>query len=192
MGRPCCAVFRCVEPLQNNRHRYCATHFAQHNICAVRDCNLPVVVGSKTCVTPLHRKMEKINTERGKAAFTLKERYQHARVSHPNDSTASTGTLPDDLEENVGWFEVEGEDVHMFIAPNQGSVGVGDADSEAVLPCESSKSALGNRKIKAQFGRRRTHNEQTLVRPCGIIFARATFFGAEAVSNVLVSLSISI
>lgn len=54
-------------------------------------------------------------------------------------------------------------------------------------PCPS-KAATGNRVLKAQFGRRRTHNEQTLVRPCGIIYARATMFGAEAVSNFLVKL----
>ncbi|KAI0039532.1 hypothetical protein FA95DRAFT_1585268 [Auriscalpium vulgare] len=51
-------------------------------------------------------------------------------------------------------------------------------------PCPS-KSATGNVKRKAQFGRRRTHNEQIIVRPCGVVVARATFYGAEAVSNVL-------
>jgi hypothetical protein len=39
------------------------------------------------------------------------------------------------------------------------------------------------------LGRQRTHNEQTLIRPCGVIHARATMYGAEAVSNVLVSSS---
>jgi hypothetical protein len=109
--------------------------------------------------------MEKINKERGKAAFTLKERYQHANVSHLNESIPTPDDVPDadDLEENVGWFEVEGENIQMFVAPNQGSVGVGDADDEhLVVPCES-KAPLGNRKVKAQFGRRHTHNEQTLV-----------------------------
>jgi hypothetical protein len=28
----------------------------------------------------------------------------------------SSGTLPDNLEENVGWFEVEGEDIYMFVS----------------------------------------------------------------------------
>ncbi|KAF8423005.1 hypothetical protein L210DRAFT_3322013, partial [Boletus edulis BED1] len=37
--------------------------------------------------------------------------------------------------------------------------------------------------VKAQFSRRHTHNEQTVVCPCGIILAHATFFGTEAVSN---------
>ena len=35
MGRPCCGVFRCTEPLQNNRHRFCKTHFDNHDICAI-------------------------------------------------------------------------------------------------------------------------------------------------------------
>ena len=26
MGRPCCGVFRCKEPLLNNRHRFCTEH----------------------------------------------------------------------------------------------------------------------------------------------------------------------
>ena len=42
-------------------------------------------------------------------------------------------------------------------------------------------------KICAQFGRQRTHNEQVIVAPCGMIIARETFYGAEAVSTVVVS-----
>ena len=134
--------------------------------------------------------MEKLNKERGQAAFTLKHRLQHAQVSHPTNSMPTTSQPLDshggDLEEDIEWFEVEGEGVHIFHANNPGSVGVLDnMISSEGDPCPS-KSGTGNRKVKAQFGRCRTHNEQTLVRPCGIIFARATFFGAEAVSNVLV------
>ena len=68
--------------------------------------------------------------------------------------------------------------------PDPGTIGVAD-DTAVSEPCLS-KSAMGNQVLKAQFGRRRTHNEQTLVRPCGIIYTRATMFGAEAVSNFLV------
>lgn len=52
----------------------------------------------------------------------------------------------------------------------------------------SHKSDLGNVKVKARFGRRRTHNEQLVVGCCGIIVGRATMFGAEAISGVKVSL----
>jgi hypothetical protein len=50
------------------------------------------------------------------------------------------------------------------------------------------KSDAGNRKPKAHFGRRWTHNEQLIVCCCGIIAAHATMFGVEAISGVKVSL----
>lgn len=72
-----------------------------------------------------------------------------------------------------------------------GTVGMADDTTDPQLEeCEAKKSTEGNRRLKARFGRRRTHNEQTLVRPCGVIFARATFYGAEAVSNFLVRFSL--
>ncbi|KAI0310124.1 hypothetical protein OF83DRAFT_1071058, partial [Amylostereum chailletii] len=46
------------------------------------------------------------------------------------------------------------------------------------------KPDTGNRKLRARFGRRRTHNEQLIVCCCGVIAARATMFGAEAISGV--------
>ncbi|KAF8811761.1 hypothetical protein BYT27DRAFT_7231609 [Phlegmacium glaucopus] len=184
MGRPCCGVFRCIEPLQNNQHRFCTIHFDQHEICAVIGCNHPVSDESKTCSDRFHREMEKKNKERGTAAFTLKERLKHAQISHPQDSLTISEHIPaHDVQEHVEWFEINQNRVDIFNEKNPGSVGVVE-DSD---PC-STKSAVGNRKFKAQFGRRRTHNEQTLVRPCGIIFARATFYGAEAVSNFLIML----
>ncbi|KAL0061273.1 hypothetical protein AAF712_011931 [Marasmius tenuissimus] len=62
-------------------------------------------------------------------------------------------------------------------------------ESDEVLelgPESSHKSDLGNRQVKARFGRRRTHNEQLIVCCCGVIAARATMFGAEAISGVKV------
>jgi len=44
------------------------------------------------------------------------------------------------------------------------------------------------KKIRAQFGRKRTHNEQIIVAPCGMIMARETFYGAEGVATVVVSI----
>ena len=76
--------------------------------------------------------------------------------------------------------------MRMLEAPIPASIGVVDHVDDVENPCPSKKSDQGNKKIKAQFGRQRTHNEQTLVRPCSIIFARATMYGAEAVLNFLV------
>ncbi|KAH8797228.1 hypothetical protein DL96DRAFT_1825368 [Flagelloscypha sp. PMI_526] len=57
-----------------------------------------------------------------------------------------------------------------------------EATSDDVEECPE-KPEDGNVKIKARFGRRRTHNEQIMVRPCGIIVARKTFFGAESLTE---------
>jgi len=176
MGRPCCGVFRCTEPLQNNRHRFCKTHFSNHNICAIVGCDNPTSDGSKTCSDKEHKALEKKNKEHGAAAFTLKERLHKTQFSHPTESISITTdeSLPTHATESE-WFDVDAEG-NVAVAPvTPGSIGIADDTAE---PCPS-KSGTGNRKIKAQFGRQRTHNEQTLVRPCGIIFAQATFFGAE-------------
>lgn len=134
--------------------------------------------------------MERLHYERGRAFFTLRERLQRHRQTHPDseqdeeDTNDEDGEDIDGLGEDIEWFEFgELGDIHIRSGPNPGSIGVVDTDAE---PCEASKSLTGNRKYKALFGRCRTHNEQLLVWPCGVIFARATFYNAEAVSNVLV------
>lgn len=154
MGRPCCGVFRCVEPLQNNRHRFCQTHYFHHDICAIVGCSDVVIKGTKTCSNTIHQGMEEKNRARGKAAFTLKERLQHAQILNATEAipTSSDEHIEQHgLEEHIEWFEVEGENVRIFNTKDPGSVGVLDDVGE---PCPS-KSATGNnsKKIKAQFGR---------------------------------------
>jgi hypothetical protein len=132
------------------------------------------------------------------AAFTLKHRLQRQKIrsavaSAPSDSAPTTSGADsegedqdNEVEETVEWFDLnEDGSIHRHEGKKLWSVGVVDEDIPD--PCDS-KSEHGNTKIKALFHRRRTHNEQTLVQPCGVIFARATFYGAEAVSNVLVCL----
>ena len=200
MGRPCCGVFKCQEPLQNNRHRFCAVHFGSHDVCAVVGCENPVLedmavdpidgtprmTKKKTCSLPLHQQMEKKHHERSTGSFLYKERLQHAKISQPVDSFSGARRVPEqDIQEDFESFVVNDQDeVAIHTQKNPGTVGTLD-DVQPQDPCPS-KSAVGNKTLKAQFGRRRTHNEQTLVRPCGVIFARATMFGAEAVSNFLV------
>ncbi|KAF8585031.1 hypothetical protein K439DRAFT_1344525, partial [Ramaria rubella] len=46
------------------------------------------------------------------------------------------------------------------------------------------KPTSGNKRIRARFGRRRTHNEELCVATCGVILGRATFFGSEAPNGV--------
>jgi hypothetical protein len=53
--------------------------------------------------------------------------------------------------------------------------------------CED-KAPDGNRKVRAFWGRKQTHNEQLLVNPCGVIVACKTFFHSESVTQAKVSL----
>jgi len=56
--------------------------------------------------------------------------------------------------------------------------------SEESIECDGKSSKGNSHCLKARFGTRRTHNEELIMRPCGIILARATFYGSEAVSAV--------
>jgi hypothetical protein len=97
-------------------------------------------------------------------------------------------------EEDETWFEMDSTsgNVNIFTVADPGTVAGGtfDAASETIgepaSPCPAIKSEIGNKKFKAQFARRKTHNEQTVLFTCGIFAARGTFYGAEAISNVLV------
>lgn len=103
MGHPCCTVFACCAPLQNNRHRYCKTHFNQHNICAVVLCEEPITgYDSKTCLNPEHKAFECKNKEKGASNFILKEWFQHTQASQPVD-TLNTQQIDhiDDVEETT-------------------------------------------------------------------------------------------
>lgn len=52
---------------------------------------------------------------------------------------------------------------------------------------EGSASGKGRKRdVKGVFCRKWTHNEQLMVRPCGIVVGRATFYSSESVTGVKV------
>ncbi|KAJ7668842.1 hypothetical protein B0H17DRAFT_1335884 [Mycena rosella] len=189
MGFARCQATHCTEELSNNQHRFCTLHFALHDICSIVGCDEPTVPGQKTCDDPAHAEIERLHTQRGQAAFTLRDRLQRHRLAHPSNGLDSDAPGAPEVDEDIEWFDVDGAGgVKVHSEENPGSVGVDDTAPTGLAGpeiCESTKSAAGNRKYKALFGRSRTHNEQTIVRPCGVIVSRATFYNAEAVSNVL-------
>jgi hypothetical protein len=197
IGHPCCASFACPISLANIRHRFCPTHNDLHLQCAIVGCSHPVVTLSntvdgkvvichmKTCDDSVHQEM---NIEQSKANFQLSQKLMRQKVTHPTDAMAEKQPVDlVDLEDAEEWFEVDPVDrkVQLFAVNNPGATG--ELDPSVPQASCLSKLETGNRKIKAQFGCWRTHNEQLIVRPCGILCSCATFFGAEAVSNVLVS-----
>lgn len=168
IGHPCCGILHCSTPLANQQHRYCPGHNGYHYICAVEGCTEAVAThdpgepARMTCNDMNHAALEKRHKQRGTAFFQLRGKLQRATVAHPVDSDAAQPTV-----EEVEELELEDDENGGAACPN--------------------KPDTGNRKITALFGRRRTHNEQIMVRPCGIIVARQTFFGSETTPQTVVS-----
>ncbi|KAJ7741865.1 hypothetical protein B0H16DRAFT_1323588 [Mycena metata] len=72
------------------------------------------------------------------------------------------------------------------VAVPDDSVPLGDAAGPVEVDADDcdGKPEGGNRRLRAIFGGRWTHNEQLIMRTCGVILSRATLFGSEAVSAV--------
>ncbi|KAF7290736.1 hypothetical protein MIND_01314300 [Mycena indigotica] len=156
IGHPRCREPHCTIPLNSNQDRFCPTHAFRINECAVVGCNHHVRSGYKTCDNSEHIEMEDLHTARGQAAFTLRNRLNRHRTAHPHDIVAGDSN-------GDHWVS-----------------------EDAIQEDDEWTQLRGRRKQRAHFSRAHTHNEQTLVFPCGLIASRATFYEAEAVSNVLV------
>jgi hypothetical protein len=162
IGRPCCKVHNCTTPLPTNRDHFCIDHAHLKSVCVVTGCTSIAPEGFQTCSTANHRAMEESRNERGKALFQLRKRL---------NTQFSTSQLPDSVSSLEGSLP-EIED---------------GTNPDNTQDLATRKSDAGNTAPKARFARRRTHNEQLLVSCCGIILARGTMFGAEAISGVKVS-----
>jgi hypothetical protein len=165
VGHPCCTVHNCFEPLETQRNRFCKSHEAtEGRVCAIKGCTQLHQKDACVCSDPEHVEAERIHVERGQARFQLKDRLERARVSHPNDRIAEDRVL-DDVADDEAEQEI---------------------DIAAALQNDARDTDFQHKRLRAQFGRRRTHNEELIVAPCGIILARQTFYGAEGVNSVAV------
>lgn len=174
IGHPCCGHPNCKIPLANNQDRFCGNHNGLKDVCAIVGCSNMVVAGRKVCTMPEHQDVEDVYNARGQARFQLKERLERAHVAHPNNSIAFEISNIDDLIDDN-----DSEDGFQKPSPNI---------PFPSMPNDPKSLHVGKeKKVRAKFGRRRTHNEQIFVAPCGIIIARETFFHAEALYSVVVS-----
>ena len=98
----------------------------------------------------------------------MQERLRRAQLTHPKEAFGVEGATASELVEDPSTEENYEMNSKGRPIPTPSEVG-------------------GQRGLKAQFGRRRTHNEQLFVAPCGIILARETFYNAEAIGSVIVS-----
>lgn len=118
--------------------------------------------GHRTCNDPQHRSLEIVCAETNSAMFQLCKRLAKSHRTVVQDTLETNPDLDPDMADEI-MVEVDEE-------PDD---------------C-TSKSPTGNRKLRAFFGRRKTHNEQFMMRPCGVIISRCTFFASEAISGVYV------
>lgn len=61
-----------------------------------------------------------------------------------------------------------------------------EEDTQEVVVTDPTTGMSSKLMLRAQFGRRYTHNEQTFVLPCGVIINRGTMYSSEARTNVKV------
>ncbi|KAG6906415.1 hypothetical protein DXG01_014052 [Tephrocybe rancida] len=145
-----------------------------HRCCRVHDCQEPLPTTS-------HRFCVK---------HTLEVGWQ---CSVKDCTTASskehwTCELPEHRAKETQYFE-QGKALFQLQARLRRAGMVSDTDAlSTVLDVEEDsrcdgKSPTGNQ-LRALFNQGRTHNGQLIVRPCGVVISRATFFGSEAVSSV--------
>lgn len=195
LGHPRCNVEYCTTPLGSTRHRFCPDHMDREHLCAVRGCTRPPCDNMRTCNTPEHREIEISRRQRGQAYFRLKARLEHRRTAQSSRDRAvlPSQEIPHDLEtqgdidyidfteDGAETADEEADNVLTSQPPIAAGVEVRASPTKVIPPVPKPS------KLKSSLTRRWTHNEQLMVRPCGMIVSRATFFEAESLSNSLVS-----
>ncbi|PIL28517.1 hypothetical protein GSI_08555 [Ganoderma sinense ZZ0214-1] len=159
IGHPRCQVYHCTERLRSPRDRHCPTHRALDTVCAIVGCEEPCTDGKRTCSEPDHRSVEEDRQRQGHALFELRRRLEARHMaSSIRGLTAEDARMLDD------------DDTDMDEPPTSSNVAGKEPKSRQA-------------KVKTTLTRRWTHNEQLLVRPCGVIVSRCTFFEAESLPN---------
>lgn len=166
VSRPCCSVPYCFESLRSVNDRFCHLHMAEHgNQCAIISCTSSVTPGSKTCQNLDHKAVEALHALRGQSHFQLRERLERSRAIVDNPARA--------IPKSAVPVEVDG-----------------DMSDEGLqeFKVDHSQDHSKKKKLRAQFGRNRTHCEVLIIAPCGIIHDRRTFYRTEGVGSVAVCL----
>jgi hypothetical protein len=178
IGHPCCVIHDCKVPLESQRHRYCPQHQDWEQKCAVEGCIAKAKPGSKACRSRIcsaaEAKYQGIGG--GNAMFQLKNRLSHQRERLTGKSTPAPFLAS--YATPIGPDSGDGED----------QIGIdGEVEVEVDTPNHCKGKTSGKSKVKARFGRRRTHNDELCVNCCGIIVGRTTCYGSEGVNGVRVS-----
>ncbi|KAL0563087.1 hypothetical protein V5O48_018989, partial [Marasmius crinis-equi] len=150
----------------STKNHFCQEHSPEEALCCISGCKEKARRGHRSCAVEAHAKLEERYVAKGKAAFQLQERLSRARGRHPDNSTPIS--IPGDEDGDT-------EDVEAALVDDNGSF----------VPPEAATRDKPLSHVKGVFGRKRTHNEQLLVYPCGVIAARETFFHSESLPSVV-------
>jgi hypothetical protein len=180
--------------LASTKHRFCPQHADEHGKqCCIVGCTRPARDNHLTCDEEDHQQIEEVHTQRTRAAFQLRHRMERAQVAHPRSSQAVEANLsdlvaeeevPEETYEILGGQAYPSQPDHVPTQRAAAFQSINDANHGPQQPAASSGNS---RKLRAKFGRTRTHNEQILVAPCGVIIARETFFNAKAIPSIAAS-----
>ncbi|THU93141.1 hypothetical protein K435DRAFT_580726, partial [Dendrothele bispora CBS 962.96] len=154
VGRPCCGVPHCEGRLRSTQDPFCADHAYKASRCRVTGCER--LVKSKTS-----KACDISEHQAAERQFRERERAAFQLKQRYERQRQA------DEQANILW-DIGAE------------LDTGSDEVYEVVGTKRKKSST----IKAQFGRRRTHNEQLIVAPCGIILARETFYYSEGFAKV--------
>ena len=194
LGRPTCCEPGCKQSLVSTKDRFCAFHQLEgkNEVCCIVGCTNVSRSNHMTCDIPEHVQVEVTHLERTKAAFQFQKRMERSRVAHPKSAEpldVDPGELlaiDDALEET---YTMVGNGAVPSAPDSTTQAQAAEASAQLAptqppsIPAPATPSA---KKIRAVFGRKRTHNEQIIVTPCGIVVARETFYNAEAIPSIAV------
>jgi hypothetical protein len=118
------------------------------------------------CNDSTNQAIEKAYMQHSQACFQLQEHLRHAYVAMPMNSDANDVAIAD--------LEADDPLEEEFNVP---VVGEGSAEMTKLTK---------SKKLHGKFGCNRTHNEQLIIVPCGMILTHEMFYGVEGVTSVVV------
>ncbi|KIO26173.1 hypothetical protein M407DRAFT_74824 [Tulasnella calospora MUT 4182] len=158
IGHPCCADHGCRRALESTKDRFCREHKSRSDECVVIGCNETREKGFRTCTISEHREKEAHLQAQNKAMFQLKHRLERLQVAQ--------------LKSSMPVKDLSDEESSMD-------------DEVTSREADTGNAYKKKKKVRALMGRMHSHNEELLVRPCGIIVSRCTCFGSESPEQVI-------
>lgn len=99
IGRPCCKVHNCTQPLPNNCAHFCLEHALLKKVCVVIGCKAKATKGFQTCAETSYHELEETRNDVGKAFFQLHHLIQQHNMPHLLDSM--TTPHPHDFDQDA-------------------------------------------------------------------------------------------